>query len=155
MTWVNPPQTIIDWRDALLATATIQTLLTGLTTLQQQARFHYPEATPTDFASLPCWVLGRAFQSYRLESAARSFGNGTVEAVGYFAASSDIGTVEAQINVAQELVELNGGNYLYVITADVSRSSVPSASQLATAEAGQARTSVPCFTILYTAEWEG
>ncbi len=157
MTWTNPPTIITNWRDALLATPTIQALLVGLTSGQQQARFNYPHALAADFAvGLPMWVLGRARQRAKLLSVGHSFGEGGVEAIGYFASTSDIGTIEGQIQVAHDLVELNNaGNYLYIIEAEVERSSQPSPAQLATADGGQTRTSVPCYTILYMAEWEG
>jgi hypothetical protein len=152
LTWQDPPATIIAYRAALLATAGIQTLLTGLSSTQKDDRFVYPSADALDM-DLPYIVLSRVEQDYVKLGSGTSMGNGTMRAVIHVAGSVKTGIVEQLIDVAQQLVELNS-EYLFIVRARASLANEPPVDQEAAADSS-ADVGRKDRSIHIDAEWEG
>jgi hypothetical protein len=153
VSWTNPPTKITEARDRLLECATIQAILTGLTTQQKQDRFHYPEADPVS-DTMPFFVMCREQEDYSLLTSGGSTGSGQIEWVLYADDSVNTGTLEGYMSVAKELVELVTEG-LYVIRATVKRASRPTPSMQATDDGGQVETGKSFATIAGMMDWEG
>lgn len=154
MTWTNPPTKITEARDRLLECATVQAILTGLTTQQKQDRFHFPDADPTS-DTMPYFVLTREAEEYQLLTAAGgSFGAGQIEWNLFADDSVTTGSLEGYISIAQELVALDTEG-LYVIRATVRRASRPTPMLQASDDAGQIETGKSFAAITGTMDWEG
>lgn len=153
MTWTNPPTKITEARDRLLECATVQAILTGLTTPQQQARFHYPEADPvTD--TYPYFVLNRVSEKAILLTVGGSTGEGVIELGLYVDDAVSTGTLEGYITIARELVELTTEG-LYVIEAEMMRASRPTPALQASDDGSQVETGKSFASIVGTLQWEG
>lgn len=158
MTWINPPQSVVDFRDALINCATVSgTVLNGLTLLQMQARFHYPGAdVRTD--PLPAFVLSRP--KFRVEKSeyGGTQGKGNVGARMFVSdASGDDGTVEQWADgIALDLPALTTADTLYVTAAEVGECVEASPGMLAASVTGQPDEQGATYRVIsIDAEWEG
>jgi hypothetical protein len=152
MSWTNPPTKITEARDRLLECASIQTLFTGLSAGDQELRFHYPDADALT-SSLPYIVLSRNDEDYSLVAAGAESGTGEIEAVIYVDDSSSVGTVEALITVARELLRLRTEG-LFIIRARATRSSDTNSAMEAGEDSGADQGRL-FRTITITMNWEG
>lgn len=157
MSWVNPPPSVVAFRDALINCATVQTVLTGMTLLQQQARFHYPKA---DFRTdaMPGFVLSRPKRRAERSDAFGTTARGTTSARYYTSDSSgDEGTVETQADaICDDLCSLSTADTLYIIGAESGECVDASPGMGAAAVNGQPDDASVTFRVTsIDAEWEG
>lgn len=153
MSWQNPPTKIIEARDRMLECATVQAILTGLSTPAQQARFHYPEADPTTDV-LPLFVLEREDQEFEKLTATGSTGSGTISWALFVEDSVSTGTIDGYIDIAQELDELTTEG-LYVIRSTVQRASRPTPGMQAGDDGGQIEIGKAFACVIGSMTWEG
>lgn len=157
MSMANAPQELIDLRDALLACSSVQAILTGLTTPQQQAHFYYPRA---DFRTdvMPGFVLSSPRYRVTRGTVGGYQGTGSAMAHLYIAdASIDDGTIESYARaIARDLTSLIAADTMFIISAEAGECVEPDAAMQGAAASGQPDEASCSYRVVsISVEWEG
>lgn len=149
MTWTNPPDKIIEARDAIISCTASTTL--GLA-LAQVAQYHYPTAAlKTD--TIPFCTLEEAEYSAERSAPGESYARGRVLAIFTLdPAVITMGSAErACKDLANQLCELTGDN-IFITGATRTLASKVRKSKTAATVDGAARS---YYTIQVSMDWEG
>lgn len=152
---INPPPTILNGAQTILASATVQGL--GIL-LPTQA--YYPFFDPRLLGSVPAFRLETDTRKGTRIAAYGTTGQGVLRAIFYLPLSMDIGTIEtAAENLIDDLITLGldqTNSFLNIIDVDVTGAVLASIAETAGGESGQPfQGGAQCNIFVALVTWEG
>ncbi len=149
MTWIHPPDEVVYFRDALLATLTIGTTI-GIVA----GTCHYPSADPLE-DTLPLLAIDTSDLEGQRDTVGGSILVGKFDATILFPDSIDVGTIEGyRYKIARELVEWMTES-LAITKVRVSRCQLPSSGMSAAGDGGNTEHAVSFSGLTIEAWFEG